>query len=199
LKAEVNRLQRSVTIQLNEWRNDWWSNLLESVDPEDQSLWKMTRRVMRFPTPLPSLITPGRLALSDSEKAEALADSLEAEFQPVNDPSVPAVIKVVNEAMRSYSFAPASKPKLTNTTEVQDTIRDLKVGKVPGPDVIPNRALKHLPLSIVSLLVALCNAILQTQYFPVAWKHARVFSMLKPGKDPGAALIISTHKSTRHD
>jgi hypothetical protein len=77
-----------VTIQLNEWRNDRWSNTLESLDPKDQSLWKMTRRVMR---------------ISDSEKAEALADSLEAQFQPVNDPSVPAVIEVVNEAMRAYS------------------------------------------------------------------------------------------------
>jgi len=30
LKAEVNRLQRSVTNQFNEWRNDRWSNTLES-------------------------------------------------------------------------------------------------------------------------------------------------------------------------
>ena len=37
---------------------------------------------MRIPTPAPPLVTPGGLALSDSEKAEALADSLEAQFQP---------------------------------------------------------------------------------------------------------------------
>ena len=30
----------------------------------------------------------------------------------------------------------------------------------------------------------LFNTILRTQYFPAAWKHARVFSILKPGKDP---------------
>jgi hypothetical protein len=51
LKAEGNRLQRSVTHQLNEWRNDQWSGALESLDTEDQSLWKMRRRVMRIPTP----------------------------------------------------------------------------------------------------------------------------------------------------
>jgi hypothetical protein len=38
LKAEVNRLQRSLTRRLNEWRNDQWSATLESLDPEDQSL-----------------------------------------------------------------------------------------------------------------------------------------------------------------
>jgi hypothetical protein len=68
--------------------------------------------------------------------------------------------------------------------EVQDAIRGLKFGKAPGPDNIPNRALKHLPLSIGSLLIVLLNAILRTQYFTVAWKHARVFSILKPGTDP---------------
>jgi hypothetical protein len=62
LKAEVNRLQRSVTHQLNEWRNDQWSGTLESLDPVDQSLWKI-RRVMRIRTPSPPLVTPGGTAL----------------------------------------------------------------------------------------------------------------------------------------
>jgi len=46
LKAEVNRLQRTMTRNLNEWRNDQWSTTLESLDAEDQSLWRMTKRVM---------------------------------------------------------------------------------------------------------------------------------------------------------
>jgi hypothetical protein len=51
LKAQINRLQRSVTWQLNEWRNDQWSDALESLCSEDQSLWNMNKRVMRVPTP----------------------------------------------------------------------------------------------------------------------------------------------------
>jgi len=86
--------------------------------------------------------------------------------------------------MRAHLYEPASEPKLTNPREIQEAIRGLKFGKAPGPDGIPNRALKLLPLSVVSLLVVLFNATLRTQYFSVAWKHARVFSFLKPGKDP---------------
>jgi hypothetical protein len=86
--------------------------------------------------------------------------------------------------MQAYSYAPESEPQLTNTAEVQSAIRGLKVGKAPGPDGIPNRALKHLPLSVFSLPVVLFNAILRKQYFPASWKHARVFSILKPGEDP---------------
>jgi hypothetical protein len=51
--ATRNRKQKSVTHQLNEWRNDQWSTTLEFLDPEDQSLWGMTKWMMRVPTPSP--------------------------------------------------------------------------------------------------------------------------------------------------
>jgi len=110
LKAEVNRLQRSVIRRLNEWRNDQWSATLESLDPEDQSLWRMTKRVMRVPTLSPPMVTTGGIALSDSEKAEALTDNLKVQFQPVTDPSFPAVIETVDVALGSYFLGPASEP-----------------------------------------------------------------------------------------
>jgi len=53
----------------------------------------MTKRVKRVPTPSPHSpppVTAEGIALSDTEKAEALADNLEAQFQPVTDPSIPA-------------------------------------------------------------------------------------------------------------
>jgi hypothetical protein len=86
--------------------------------------------------------------------------------------------------MRAYCFAPARHPNLSNPTEVQDTIRDLKFGKVPGTNGIPNRLLKHLSLSVVSVLVVLFNAMFRIQLFPSSCKHAPVFSILKPCKIP---------------
>jgi hypothetical protein len=91
------------------------------------------------------LVTPGGIALSDNERAEALADRLETQFQPVTDPSAQAVIEIVDVSLRSYFMTPASEPKLTNHDEVQDVIRGLKDSKAPGPNGIPNRALKPLP------------------------------------------------------
>jgi hypothetical protein len=86
--------------------------------------------------------------------------------QAVPHPSDLAVIKMVGEALQAYPYAPASEPKLTNPAEVQDVIRGLKASKAPGPNGIPNRALKHLPQRAVSLLAAIFNAALLAQYFP---------------------------------
>jgi hypothetical protein len=87
-------------------------------------------------------------------------------------------------ALRSYFLTTASEPKLTNPDEVQEAIRGLKFNKAPGPNGIPNRAMKHLPQRAVSLLVQIFNAVLLTHHFLSVWKHARVISILKPGKDP---------------
>jgi len=75
---------------------------------------------------------------------------------------------VVDKVMRAHLFAPASEPKLTDTPEVQDAIRHLKVGKAPSPNGTPSRAVKHIPMRVISLLVMLFNAILQMQYHPPA-------------------------------
>jgi hypothetical protein len=183
LKALINCLQRSVTWQLNEWRNDQWSDALESLGSEDQSLWKMTKRVMRVPTPSPPLQVPEGLALSDSEGAEALADRLEAQFQPVDDPSDPTFTERVDMEMRAYEYEPASEPTLTTPLEVIKAIKGLKVGKKPGPNGIPNRVLRLLPKRAITFLTKVFNAVLRRQYFPPVWKNARVLPILKPRKD----------------
>ena len=91
------------------------------------------------------LVTPGGVALSDREKAEALADSLDAQFQPVSVPSDPATLETVDVALRDYSFAPASELKLTDPDEDQEAIRGLKLGKAPGPEGILHSVSNHDP------------------------------------------------------
>jgi len=170
-----------VTRWLNEWRSDEWRATLESLDPEDHSLWSMTKRVMRVLHLHPPLVTSRGFAVSDSEKVEALADNLEAQFQPVTDPSFPTIINMVDVALRSYSLSPASEPQLTTPDEVHEATSGLKFSKAPGPNVIPNRVLKHLPKRAVSVLDRIFSAFLRTHHFLQRWKHARAISILKPG------------------
>jgi len=91
------------------------------------------------------LVTPWGIALSDSEKSEALAENLESQFQPFTDPSFPADFETVDVALRSYFLNPAIEPQLTTADEFQEAIRGLKLSKAPVPNGLPNRVLKHLP------------------------------------------------------
>jgi hypothetical protein len=134
------------------------------------------------------LLGPGGLALSDSEKAESLAVSLEAQFQPVDDPSDTACTERNDMEMRAYEYAPASEPTLTTSSEVIEAIKGLKVGKALGPNIIPNRVLRHLPERAITFLTKVFNAVLRRQYFPPVWKHARVLPILKPRKAPSSPL-----------
>jgi hypothetical protein len=110
----------------------------------------------------------------------------------VAEPSVPAVIEMVDAELGSYSMSPAREPKLNKPEEVQEAIRRLKVSKGPDPNGVPKRALKHLSHRAVLLLVQVFNAILLTHYFPTLWKYVRVISTLKPGKEP---VMPSSHRS----
>jgi hypothetical protein len=107
------------------------------------------------------VVTSGGIDLSGSEQVE-----------------VEAVIEMVDVALRSYFLTLASEPKLTNPDEVQEAIRGIKVGKTPGPNGILNRALKHLPQRVVSLLTQIFNAVLRNHHFSTVWNHAHVISSL---------------------
>jgi hypothetical protein len=54
-------------------------------------------------------VIPGEIAISDSEKAEALV-SLENLFQPVTDSSVTAIIEMVDLALRSHFLTLPANP-----------------------------------------------------------------------------------------
>ena len=60
-------------------------------------------------------------------------------------------------------MAPASEPKLTNSSEVQDVIGGLKVAKTSNPNGLPYGALKHHSEGVLSLLVKVFTAILRIQ------------------------------------
>jgi len=62
-RPEVNRLQMSVTRRLNKWRNEQWSANFESLNPEGQLLWRMTKQVIRVPTPYPLWSPQGNRSL----------------------------------------------------------------------------------------------------------------------------------------
>lgn len=132
---------------------------IRNTDLQNQSPWRINRWVMQLPIKSPSLVTPVEIAVSDSEKPEALADSLEGSVSAAKSPSEPAVIEIVAVTFPSYAFAPESGLKLTNPTDVHGVLRGNKVGRAPDPNGITNRALKHPSQTALSLLLKVFKVI----------------------------------------
>lgn len=72
---------------VSEAQNESWAEKLSSLNTKDQSLWQMTKSLLRLPSKVPPLHGQRGMAYSTQEKAEALADTLESAFMPNDDHS----------------------------------------------------------------------------------------------------------------
>lgn len=92
----------------------------------------------------------------------------------------------LNEHAPQVNFGDQIKPK-----EIKRVLLNLKTKKSTGPDNINNNALKHLPNKAIVYLCKIFNGCLETGYFPLLWKSAKIIAIPKPGKDP---TLPSSHK-----
>lgn len=75
-------------------------------------------------------------------------------------------------------------PISTDIEEVTRVVRGLKNRKSPGFDSIRSLVFKNLSARGLVFYTAILNAIFGIQYFPNAWKLAKIKSICKPGKPP---------------
>jgi retron-type reverse transcriptase len=185
-KTIMTALQNDVKRAIREHRNSAWEDMLQSLDPQDRNYWRFIDRFKNRKDSTPSLPLHGRhgLVFSDEDKAEVLADSLASQCRTVQENTNDDLIRLVHrEVRRTLADDPHTRLRHTNPGEVQQIIKQLKKRKAPGPDGIPNEALKSLPLKGICHLVAIINASLRLRHFPRKWKIADVVTIPKPGKD----------------
>jgi hypothetical protein len=134
--------------------------------------------------PIPPIHSTLGLVFSDDEKAEAFADSLELQCRPnIVDADLDHIEQIEHEVEIILSGQHDTPMTPASPEEVRGIIGSLKVKKAPGPDKIPNTALKALPDKVVVTLTAIINASLRFCHFPSRWKSANVIFIPKPGKD----------------
>ncbi|GFT16204.1 probable RNA-directed DNA polymerase from transposon X-element [Trichonephila clavipes] len=83
-KTILNRLQNKINRKVNALSQKQWEDELTSLDPEDGSLWNMTKGFRKKRSPISALTGPTGIAYTDTQKAETLANALEDQFQ-LND------------------------------------------------------------------------------------------------------------------
>ena len=81
-----------------------------------------------------------------------------------------------------------------STTEIHNTIKQLKNNKSPGPDLVINEMIKAASDSIVPSLYYLFNKILSSSIYPESWTLGQIIPIFKSGvpTDPANYRGITT-------
>ncbi|GFX34055.1 probable RNA-directed DNA polymerase from transposon X-element [Trichonephila clavipes] len=171
------------------YRQQVWEEHLTSLDAEDGSLWGTARAFRKKASTISALNGPNGIALSDTNKTELIAQSLESQFQ-LNNIQNPQKDQVISNIVDAYITDHTNNtdpipPALPS--EIITYIKKIKVKKSPGRDGIINKMIKNLPLLTVFKITNIVNNMFKLRYFPNAWKTAVVIPILKPGKNPKLA------------
>ena len=161
-RQNYNRLTRVVKILLKNHRNDRWATTLEALDPQDPPFWNLAKVIRRDPKASHPIHSTNGLQFDPVDKAEAFADSLESQFTPNRDNVDFRFINEVSTTVRRELRAPTSiQIPPTDPGGVISIITSLANRKAPGPNSIPNLALKNLPQKTIMFLVNIINASLR--------------------------------------
>nr|CAD7448940.1 unnamed protein product [Timema bartmani] len=142
-KANWSQKVHAVREMVQEYRNSVWEDKIKSLCVQDRSLCHMKRNFMWVPAPRPPIVGRNGVANSNLEKADALAEHLEAQFVPTDDPSDPAHVAQV---IGVVSYRPLDEPEPMEVTEMSRALAALRLNKAPGCDGINNAVLIKLPL-----------------------------------------------------
>lgn len=188
-KAAFNKAAKEVKAALLEIENNQVAQYLEKLSPTkatEYSLWKATKKIHQQTNHCSAIKKAnGDWARSDAEVANSFSYHLTEVFQPfpreISTSSSEEDVILNNTGPPNFGLAPLASVKTNDITHI---IKDLKVGKAPGFDLITSKILKELPYVAIKFLTYVFNAIMRLQHFPLQWKIAQVILLLKPGKPP---------------
>lgn len=186
-REELMQLNRQVKREINTHKNEKWTNLLESLSPKDNTLWRLTKAFKRAHNPIPALVTNNGTALTDLEKADTLADAFEDVHridEQDNTQEQQDIINFVDEFIGADHLPGRNilTKIITSPREIRNIIKYLPRRKAPGPDNIDNTLVKSLTRKATVQLTYIINAILKLNHFPSAWKSAHIIPIPKPNK-----------------
>ncbi|GFQ88363.1 uncharacterized protein TNCT_238791 [Trichonephila clavata] len=100
-KTDLNRIQNIIKRKVNEYRQQVWEDNLTSLNTEDNSLWGAAKAFRRKAAPISALNGPAGIALSDTQKTELIAKSLENQFK-LNDIHNPHKDEIITNIVDAY-------------------------------------------------------------------------------------------------
>ncbi|MGL5578150.1 MAG: RNA-directed DNA polymerase, partial [Fusobacteriaceae bacterium] len=172
------------------WR-EFCNRIGEEIDIND--LWAMIRKMggIQRNYNIPVLVNNDKIAVSDDDKAEMLAEAFVMVHSSTNISD--SMRKHREEKVRENIHIFEKKNETGSTLELDFTLYELKraIAGVkqtsPGKDEICYEMIKHLSDESLGVVLSLFNKIWKTGIMPVDWKHGVIVPIAKPGKDNSKA------------
>ncbi|CAH4015964.1 unnamed protein product [Pieris brassicae] len=172
-KADLNRLALKVRRALEDHAKTSWETTVDVATTDWVRLHRLCRSLNGQRDPVrPLKHHDGSYIYSASSRAELFADHLETQFQPnpAKDPVRARRIETAAEDLMRQRIPAEEDPIYISPSAVFRAARSLKARKAPGPDGIPNLALRHLSKRMLASLARLYTAIARHTHFPESWK-----------------------------
>ncbi|GFT14138.1 uncharacterized protein TNCV_1208961 [Trichonephila clavipes] len=119
-KTELNRLQNAIKRKIYHYRQQAWEDNLSTLNAEDNSLWGIAKAFRKKTSPISALNGPTGIALSDTNKTEVIAHSLEKQFH-LNDIHNPRKDEIITSVVDAYMDSN------TNNTDIIPPLSHLKL------------------------------------------------------------------------
>ncbi|GBN11497.1 putative RNA-directed DNA polymerase from transposon X-element, partial [Araneus ventricosus] len=153
-KRHANRLTNEIKRDIEKYNQDTWTDWLISLNPEDLSIYDATRKFTKKFIQVPPILDTDGLKYTPLGKANAFKYSLENSFQTNPEPYNNNHISFVNKKVRNYLAQKKNDNciKLTSPQEIISITKKINARKATGPDGIPNKALKMLPMNAITYI-----------------------------------------------
>jgi len=164
-------------------RQDRWRETVETLDMTHSSrhAWRTIRKLDK-----------SSQAANPNVKPKISADEVATELKQRSRRIPDHVFErgVREEYRKIWNELPKGKAAKTpeiSLTEIDKAIGTVKAGKAAGIDGIYPDMVRHLGPVARQWLAKIMTEILKSGHIPKVWKHAKIVSILKPGKPPGKA------------
>ncbi|GFU06069.1 uncharacterized protein TNCV_4188561 [Trichonephila clavipes] len=153
-KTELNRLQNAIKRKIYHYKQAWEDNL-STLNAEDNSLWGIAKAFRKKTSPISALNGLTGIALSDTNKTEVIAHSLEKQFH-LNDIHNPRKDEIITSVVDAYMDSNINNTDIippTLPSEIIQIIKKIKIKSVRGEMGSLTKCLKNYRASLFSRLL----------------------------------------------